>query len=155
LIFTNDLTITYMVSHTLSSGKIISFILVLTIFVGVEMKALAQDGHYWSENYGNKSMLMSGTVNASVEDFGAVFYNPGRLSQIENPAFVISAKVYEWSTLKIKDGIDDGVDLTRTNFGRAPSMVAGTFKVPFLKNHKFAYSFLTRQTTQTDFFIRA
>ena len=49
----------------------------------------AQDGHYWSENFGNKSMLLSGTVNASVTDLGAVYYNPGRLGQIENPAFVI------------------------------------------------------------------
>jgi hypothetical protein len=33
----------------------------------------AQDGHYWSENYGNKSMLLSGTVNASVTDLGLYF----------------------------------------------------------------------------------
>ncbi len=143
-----------MVSHSLFSRKIIYFILTLTIFVGVEMNVIAQDGHYWSENYGNKSMLLGGTVNASVDDLGAVFYNPGRLGQIENPAFVISAKVYEWSTIRIKDGINDGVDMTKTDFGGAPCMVAGTFKVPFLKNHKFAYSILTRQRTHADFFIR-
>jgi len=114
----------------------------------------AQDGHYWSENFGNKSMLLSGTVNASVNDLGAVYYNPGRLGQIENPAFVINAKVYEWQTIKIEDGIDEGVDLTKSNFGGAPNLVAGTFSLPFLKNHKFAYSFLTRQRTEADFFVR-
>jgi hypothetical protein len=124
------------------------------VIFGVEKKVLAQDGHYWSENYGNKSMLLSGTVNASVNDLGAVFYNPGRLGQIENPAFVISAKVYEWNTIKVEDGIAEGVDLKKSKFGGAPSLVAGTFTVPFLKNHKFAYSFLTRQRTQADFFIR-
>ena len=113
-----------------------------------------QDGHYWSENYGNRSMLLSGTVNASVEDLGAVYYNPGRLGLIENPAFVINAKVYEWRRIKIKDGINDGEDLNNDKFGGAPSLAAGTFSVPFLENHKFAYSFLTRQKTDASFFIR-
>jgi hypothetical protein len=126
----------------------------LIIFFGLCYQSHAQDGHYWSENYGNRSMLLSGTVNASVDDLGAVFYNPGRLGIIESPAFVISAKVYEWSTIRIKDGLGDGVDLNKSSFGGAPSLVAGTFSIPFLKEHKFAYSFLTRQLTDADFFVR-
>ena len=126
----------------------------LVIYLNTYDQMSAQDGHYWSENYGNRSMLLSGTVNASVEDLGAVFYNPGRLGLIENPAFVISAKVYEWSTIRIKDGLGEGVDLNKSNFGGAPSLVAGTFSIPFLKEHKFAYSFLTRQLTKADFFVR-
>ncbi len=98
-------------------------------------------------------MLLSGTVNASVEDLGAVFYNPGRLGTIENPAFAISAKVYEWRTLKVNDN-EQGIELNNSNFGGAPSLAAGTFKLPFLKNHKFAYSFLTRQRTKLDYFTR-
>ncbi len=115
--------------------------------------SFAQDGNYWSENYGNRSMLLSGTVNASVQDLGAVFYNPGRLGLIENPAFAISAKVYEWRTFKIEDN-DEGINLNKSNFGGAPSLAAGTFKLPFLKGHKFAYSFLTRQRSKIDFFTR-
>lgn len=130
------------------------FLHLLVIYLCTYSQISAQDGHYWSENYGNKSMLLSGTVNASVEDLGAVFYNPARLGMIENPAFVISAKVYEWSTIRIKDGLDEGVDLNQSNFGGAPSLVAGTFSIPFLKEHKFAYSFLTRQLTKADFFVR-
>jgi hypothetical protein len=129
--------------------KIVCILMVLTF-----LQVRAQDGHYWTENYGNKSMLLSGTINASVNDLGAVYYNPGRLGQIENPAFVINAKVYEWRTLKVEDGVDEGVDLSKSNFGGAPNLVAGTFSLPFLENHKFAYSFLTRQRTEADFFIR-
>lgn len=134
--------------------KIKYLVLFLIMSAGMTRQVTGQDGHYWSEDYGNKSMLLSGTANASVNDLGAVFYNPGRLGQIENPAFVISAKVYLWNSLKIEDGINEGIDLKKTSFGGAPSLVAGTFTVPFLKNHKFAYSFLTRQHTQADFFIR-
>lgn len=128
--------------------------ILLTVFLLCSLGSLsAQDGHYWSENYGNRSMLLSGTVNASVEDLGAVFYNPGRLGMIKNPAFAISAKVYEWKTLKASDDTQ-GIKLNQSKFGGAPSLVAGTFKVPFLKNHKFAYSFLTRQRNNIDFFTR-
>lgn len=143
-----------MVANLFLQGKIRSFLLILPILLGVQIKSVSQDGHYWSEDFGNKSMLLSGTVNAGVNDLGAVFYNPGRLGQIENPAFVISAKVYLWNSIRIEDGINEGIDLKKTSFGGAPSLVAGTFTVPFLKNHKFAYSFLTRQHTQADFFIR-
>ena len=124
------------------------------LFTLISGKSFSQDGHYWSENYGNKSVLLSGTVNASVSDLGTVFYNPGRLGLIESPAFVINAQAYEWRTVRIEDGINDGVDLTKSKFGSAPSLVAGTFSIPFLKGHKFAYAFLTRQRLQTDFFVR-
>lgn len=136
------------------NSKILTVLLFLFLSFFITIQTHAQDGHYWSEDYGNKSMLLSGTVNASVNDLGAVFYNPGRLGLIENPAFVINAKVYEWRTLRVEDGINDGKDLNKSNFGGAPSLVAGTFEVPFLKNHKFAYSFLTRQRTDADFFVR-
>ncbi len=128
-------------------------ITVLLLFTCSFRCVVAQDGHYWSENYGNRSMLLSGTVNASVEDLGLVFYNPGRLGMIENPAFAISAKVYEWRTVKVEDN-SLGVKLNESNFGGAPSLAAGTFKIPFLKDHKFAYSFLTRQRSKMDFFTR-
>ncbi len=131
-----------------------SILIAIILFIAPIFLVYSQDGHYWSENYGNRSMLLSGTVNASVEDLGAVFYNPGRLGLIDNPAFAISAKVYEFKKVKVKDGVDEGVDLNKSNFGGAPSLAAGTFEVPFLKGHKFAYAFLTRQRSNADFFVR-
>ncbi|MCG8311329.1 MAG: hypothetical protein MI975_28330 [Cytophagales bacterium] len=125
------------------------------LVIGLSGSVFAQDGHYWTEQFGNKSMLLSGTVNASVKDLGLVYYNPGRLSQIENPAFVISARVYEINTTRITDGLGTGNDLKKTNFGGAPNLVAGTFKLPFLKDHHFAYSFLTRFRNNSEFDIRS
>jgi len=123
----------------------------IIILAGTWSRASAQDAHYWSEQFGNKSMLLGGTVNASVEDLGLVYYNPGRLAKIENPAFVISARVYELSNVRITDGLGEGKDLKKTNFGGGPSLVAGTFKLPFLKDHHFAYGFLTRYKYKNQF----
>ena len=35
--------------------------------------AAAQEAHYWSEQFGNRSMLLGGAVIGSVFDLGAVF----------------------------------------------------------------------------------
>ena len=61
-------------------------------------------------------MLLNGAVIGSVEDLGAVYYNPARMSQFETPAFVISAKVYEYKKTTIKDGLGDDIDLKRSSF---------------------------------------
>ncbi len=121
---------------------IISFLTTITF---------GQDAHYWTEHFGTKSMLLSNSVVGSVSDLGAVYYNPARLGQIEKPAFVISAKVYQLSKTKFEDGAGDNIDLNKSKFGGAPSLVAGTFKVKWLPEHKFAYAFLTRYTTDIDF----
>jgi len=104
---------------------------------------MAQDSHYWTEQFGNRSMLLSGAVIGSVDDLGAVFYNPARLALQENPTFLISAKAYQYTTLKLKDGFGTA-DLDNTSFGEAPTLAAGSFNIKFLPGHKFAYAFLSR-----------
>jgi hypothetical protein len=110
----------------------------------------AQDAHYWTEQYGTRSMLLSNSIIGSVEDLGAVFYNPARLGVIDNPAFVISAKVHQLSNTTIENATGDNANLKKSSFGGAPSLVAGTFKVNWLENHKFAYSFLTRRRSDVN-----
>jgi len=113
-----------------------------------------QAGNQWTEQYGNRSMLLSGAVIGSVSDLGLVFYNPGRLALIENPTFVVTAKAYQWDRLRLENGLGEGVDLKDSNFGGAPSLAAGAFTLPFLKGHRFAYAFLTRRRDDTDLFLR-
>jgi len=55
----------------------------LLLSVGVQ-DASAQDSHYWTTQYGNRSRLLAGAVIGSVDDVSAVFYNPGALALIES-----------------------------------------------------------------------
>lgn len=110
---------------------------------------ICQDSHYWTEQYGNKSTLMSGSVVGSVDDLGAIYYNPARLALQDDPTFLISAKAFQNVSLKVKDGVGEA-DLGSSVFGSAPTLVAGSFNldsVKFLKffhGHKFAYGFLSK-----------
>ncbi len=120
-------------------------------FILLSAKLYAQSGHYWTESFGTRSMLLNGVVIGSVEDLGAVFYNPARISQFKSPAFVISGQVYQLNKTTIKNGLGDGLDLKKSDFGGGPSLVSGTFKLGFLEGHQFAYAFLTRSQYNATF----
>ncbi|WP_075602685.1 immunoglobulin domain-containing family protein [Saccharicrinis aurantiacus] len=124
--------------------KKIQLILSLSLLIQL---AIAQDGHYWTEQFGTKSMLLSNSVVGVVEDLGAVYYNPARLALIDNAAFVISGKVYELNKLNVANATGDnaGASQNSSDFGGAPSLVAGTFSIKGWDNHNFAYAFLTRR----------
>ena len=115
---------------------------------------VAQDGHYWTQQYGTRSILMSNSVIGGVDDLGAVYYNPGRLSLIENPAFLLNVNVYELTQLKFDDAVGEGADRSKSSFGSVPTFVAGTFKIKQLEGHHFAYSVIQRQNFNFDFNFR-
>jgi long-subunit fatty acid transport protein len=128
------------------SYKVTFLFFTLSLFLGIS-KTDAQDAHYWTLQYGTRSTLLGGAVIGSVEDLGATYYNPARLSLIPDPSFLLSAKIYQSSKYSVDDGAGEGQKLTNSAFGSAPGLVAGSFKFKFLKNHHFAYSLLTRQQT--------
>ncbi len=131
-----------MIRNSLQSCFFLFNSLLLFLFSVV---SIAQDGHYWTQQYGTRSMLLSGSIIGGVNDLGAVYYNPARLSQISEPAFLLSADVYEWNTLKVEDAFGNNKNASNSNFGGVPSLAAGTFKIPFLKKHSFAWAILLRQ----------
>ena len=125
----------------------------LTITV-VNHSLEAQDGHYWTQHYGTKSILLSNSNIGGVTDLGAVYYNPGRLALIESPAFLLNADVFEYNKIKFEDPAGDGATQSETSLNGVPNFVAGTFKLPFLQGHHFAYSVIQRQHFDLDFDYR-
>lgn len=101
-------------------------------------------GYYNRENFGNRSLLLSGNVTGSVEDLGLTYYNPARIALVENPIFSINAKAYEYNTLDLKNVFGRNNKLDNSSFNEVPSLVAGTFKIDKLENHHFAYAFITK-----------
>jgi len=130
-------------------NKLGLFLIIISLLIPIQL--FAQTAHYWTESFGTRSMLLNGVVVGSVQDLGAVYYNPARLSQFEAPAFVITGQVYELGKITVRNGLGDGIDLNKSNFGGGPSLVSGTFKLGFLKGHHFAYAFLTRSKSANNF----
>lgn len=116
--------------------------------------AIGQSAHYWGDHFGNESILLGGAVIGSVTDPGAVFYNPARLLHQEDPAILSSVKTFEWTTTSVKDGLGEGEDLKTSRFRATPGFVVGTFRIPSLDDHQFAYGILTRHRNRAGFAAR-
>jgi hypothetical protein len=125
-------------------------IFIALVLCSFAIKVSFAQSHYWTQSYGTKSMLLSNSVIGGVSDLGAVYYNPGRLGLVDNPAFLISADAYEWNQFRIDNAFGDQADLNNSSFGGVPSLTAGTFKVGFLEGHTFAYAVLLRQDLNID-----
>ena len=124
-------------------NKIKAFILFILC-----LNTLQAQRNYKFENFGNRSILLNGNVTGSVDDLGATYYNPARLALVKDPVFSLNAKMYQLSNLKIDNILLDGENLKESQFDGLPSMIAGTFKLKFLKGHQFAYSIISRNRTR-------
>lgn len=113
----------------------------------------AQSEYHWSDQFGNKSTLLNGTVIGGVSDLGAVFYNPGRLAQLRRPGFLLTGEAFEVNRVEVRVGEQDLDKVKQATVRGVPSLVAGMFTLPFLPGHRFAYSFLTRRRSGFDLFL--
>jgi hypothetical protein len=62
---------------------------------------LGQDNHYWSQNFGARSSMLSGAVTAGVRDNSAVFYNPAGIGLDSTQSFSLNANLYRIHKLRI------------------------------------------------------
>ncbi len=112
----------------------------VTMLVGI-LPLHAQQGNYKFNNYGNRSILLSGNVTGSVEDIALAYYNPARLTEVQDTRFSFNAKAYQLTSLKLSNILGEESSQGSTNFNGVPSMAGGTFK---LFGTRFAYSFLSK-----------
>ena len=124
--------------------------IVMIILICIVPNLLLAQGYYNQENFGNRSILLTGNVTGSVDDLGLTFYNPARLALIEEPNFTINAKAYQMGSIKIENVFGRNNKLSNSEFEGLPSLVAGTFKIGESEKHKFAYSVLSRRKSSVD-----
>jgi hypothetical protein len=108
-------------------------------------KCIAQDAHYWTHQYGTASTLFGGAVIGSVVDLSTTYYNPAGMAMLENPAILLSAKVFDLTRVHFENGAGQHEDLSSLRFASAPDLAAGMISLDRLKENRLAWSFLTRQ----------
>jgi hypothetical protein len=121
----------------------IVIIIVLLIF---SFECRSQDSQYWTQTYGTTSTLLGGVVVGSVSDLGATYYNPGNLSLADDPNFLFTARVFEFSSLQLDPENSKINDFGTTSFKPSPSFVVANITADWLGKNRVAFSILTRQT---------
>lgn len=100
-----------------------------------------QQGNYKYNNYGNRSILLTGNVTGSVSDIGLTYYNPAKLTSIEINGVAFNARAYQFRSLKVDPVFEGASPLKDIAFNGVPSIVGGTFN---LFNERFAYVYLSK-----------
>jgi len=106
--------------------------------------AAAQDTHYWSIQYGPVGQLVGGQLIGGVPDLSATFYNPGALSLRNESSYLLSTESVQLESIETSSGTAI-LDTSSSNFGSAPSLLAGALPRWLGENTALAWSFLTRQ----------
>lgn len=124
---------------------LLSLVLIMILSITVS----AQDAHYWTQTYGTRSTLLGGAVIGSVDDLGATFYNPGKLSLVEDPNFLFSARVFEYQHLALKPDHPTLNDASKSRLIPSPSFIVYNLSSDLLGKGNLAFSFLTRMAFDT------
>lgn len=102
--------------------------------------ASGQDSHYWGSGFSPGGFLLPGSVIANNRDSGLFFYNPALLAIHPKSSVSISANIYEYEVINIKDGIATGKSLKSNRFRIVPQMVSGT--IAYNKNLSLGYALI-------------
>lgn len=107
----------------------------------------SQEHHYWSNQFGSRSALMSGAVVGGVRDTSAGYYNPATLGFLEDSSFSVSGNAYKLEWTSIDNGAGTGESLDSLSPQMVPSLLSGTFQIG---NNTFGYSVLAKHMSSID-----
>ena len=101
----------------------------------------AQDTHYWSQQFGTRSALLSGAVLGGAQDNTMIYYNPGALGLLENSSISINANAYRIENIKVENALGEQADFRSAKVGSVP-LVAGGMINREGSDWKIGYAFL-------------
>lgn len=88
----------------------------------------AQDTHYWTQQFGSHSTLMSGALVAGEEDISMLFYNPGAIGDIVSGSITISASMYRLENITVTNALGQQADFKSSQFASLPLMAGGIIR---------------------------
>jgi hypothetical protein len=128
------------------------YLFILTIIsFGFYKVGIAQDSHYWTNQYGTDAQLLGGLVVGSANDLSATYYNPGAIALTEDERLVLSTQAVEFINIYLKGGTVGDKDLSSVQTRPAPGIFALRFLKDSLQINHFTFSVLTRRNFEHDF----
>jgi len=113
----------------------ISFLLIFSV-------TKAQDTHYWTQQFGTESALLSGAVVGGNNDNTMIYYNPGALGFLDNSSISVNANAYRIENIKIENALGEKADFKSSQLGSVPLLTGGMINIKD-KRWKIGYSFMS------------
>jgi len=111
----------------------------------------AQDANYWSAAYNPAGFLTPGSAVAFTGDSGVLYFNPALLAYNTKNSATISGSVYQYNTLKIKNGAGEGLPLRSSNVSVIPVMASGILSIQGKKKFTIGYALVHNPVIATQF----
>jgi hypothetical protein len=127
---------------------ILGALILTTLLLTSTSVLLAQDSHYWTNQFGNRARLLGGAVIGSVDDVSAVYYNPGALALVDDVKLSLAGRVVEIQNVSIEGFLSDDGDTNDLRLDLAPALFAGGIELEGRPKDHLAYSFLTRHSSK-------
>ncbi|GAA4311499.1 hypothetical protein GCM10023115_32850 [Pontixanthobacter gangjinensis] len=102
----------------------------------------AQDSHYWTQQYGTRSALLSGAVLGGTNDNTMIYYNPGALGFLDNSSVSINASAYGIGNIRVENALGQQADFESLQVGSVPLLAGGMIRMKDQK-WKIGYAFIT------------
>eukprot|EP01034_Spumella_vulgaris_P004088 gene4088-5218_t len=116
--------------------------------VGLGLLVLAisanAQNNYWTQQYSAYSMLTGGTGMSNADDNSVFYYNPGAIGFIDTTSINISANLYAYDRVKLKNGAGDGLDLVSNKMSVHAQVLAGNLYFRKAPRFRFVYGYMMR-----------
>lgn len=88
-----------------------------------------QDTHYWTNQFGTRSALMSGAVVGGARDNTMIFYNPAALVFMKNTSVSVNANAYNVQNIKIENALGEQADYLSNQSNSVPLLAGGLIRM--------------------------
>lgn len=120
-------------------------------FVLVTTVVIAQDSHYWTNQYGTKSWLLGGAVVGAASDLASTYYNPASVAMMPDTSSLLTAITLNWNRTKLQP---KDVDFMLRSSGTSPlpTLVSINLPLSLLGSRSLQFSYLQRSHDRSDLF---
>ena len=102
----------------------------------------SQDSHYWTQQFGTRSALLSGAVLGGANDNTMIYYNPAALAFMQNASISINANAYGIENIRVENALGRTADFESAKIGSIPLLAGGMLRTGNEK-WKLGYAFIS------------
>lgn len=119
-------------------------------FIITQTIVIAQDTHYWTNQFGARSAFLGGAVISGLDDNSAVYYNPANLAFISQSTVSLTTSVYKYDDINIANGAGKDVDLKSQRISLYQQLISGLLTKHPEKRFRLGFNIITRQHVNVD-----
>ncbi len=97
---------------------------------GAADTGFAQDTHYWTNQFGTRSVMLGGAVVGGISDNSSVYYNPASLGFMDSASISLNATSYQFENIRVRNALGENQDLTGNRLGSIPLLLSGVVRSP-------------------------